>query len=119
MAASCGIYTDLTFWNTETGYTQPAKGVNPWEDGNTIVSTSAEFVSMWSGIATTLKSYPSVIFELFNEPSGAESEWFSVAQQCITSMRATGATQPILMQYWYGITYDFGSGSYLGMNWVT
>ncbi|MHA4816156.1 cellulase family glycosylhydrolase [Streptomyces aculeolatus] len=70
----------------------------------------------WTSVATTFKSYPGVIFDLFNEPQGISDAcwrdgctveqdvhppngWKAVGyQQLIEVVRATGATQPVLVQ---------------------
>jgi len=116
-AAIRGVYTVLTFWNTG-GTMEMPQGVHPWQDGNTFIKTSADFVNLWGNITTVMKNYPNLIFELFNEPTGDEAEWFSVTQQCITRIRSIGAVQPILIQYSYQINHDWGSGWYYGMDWV-
>jgi hypothetical protein len=114
-AASRGIYTDLTFYNNNP-YEGQVLNVNPWEDpGNNVLNSSADFVNLWGNVSSTLKGYPTVIFELWNEPSGNEAEWFSVAQQCITRIRDVGAVQPINIMYYLGVAYDWGNG---GVNWL-
>lgn len=116
-AANRGIYTVLTFWNTGGTMDMP-QGTHPWEDGNNLIRSSADFVNLWGNVTTTLKDYPSVIFELFNEPTGDEAEWFNVSQQCINRIRSVGATQPILIQYGYNINYDYHTGWTDGLQWV-
>jgi hypothetical protein len=106
-AADRGIYTDITFYDNIAG--------NPWDPSNGAVNSTAEFVNLWGNVTTTLKAYPSVIFELWNEPNGNETQWFSVAQQCITRIRSVGAAQPINMMYNFGVAYDWGNG---GVNWL-
>jgi hypothetical protein len=114
-AASRGIYTDLTFYNNNP-YEGQVLNVNPWEDpGNNVLNSSADFVNLWGNVSSTLKGYPTVIFELWNEPNGNETEWFSVTQQCITAIRDVGATQPINIMYNLGVAYDWGNG---GVNWL-
>ncbi|MEM2129215.1 MAG: cellulase family glycosylhydrolase [Candidatus Bathyarchaeia archaeon] len=116
-AAKRGIYTILTFWNTENGREMPTS-TTPWEDGNSLITTIGDFVNLWENVGQSLKYYPSVLFELWNEPQGDEEDWFLAVQQCINRIRSIGANQPIIVQYSYQINYDFGSGWYYGMDWV-
>ena len=110
-ASDRGIYTDLTFWrNNATG--QEPSGVLPWNDhGNNVLGSSVDFVNLWGNFTTTLKNYPTALFELWNEPnsisSSDEKAWFDTAQQCINRIRSTGATQPIIIQWGLGIGFDF------------
>ncbi|MDM4762048.1 cellulase family glycosylhydrolase [Galbitalea sp. SE-J8] len=73
-------------------------------------------LDFWTSVATTFKDYPSLIFDLFNEPQGisddcwlngcavevkehAPNGWQAVGmQQLVSTVRATGATQPVLLQ---------------------
>jgi hypothetical protein len=114
-AANRGFYTDLAFFNNDPGEGQ-LTGYLPWDDpGNDVLSSSADFVNLWRNVGSTLKNYPTVIFELWNEPNGDEATWFRVAQQCITAIRNAGATQPINMMYHLGVAYDW---AYDGVNWI-
>jgi hypothetical protein len=114
-AADRGIYTDLTFFNNNPTESQ-LTGSLPWDDpGSKVLTSSADFVNLWGNVSSTLKGYPAVIFELWNEPNGNEAEWFNVTQQCITRIRDVGATQPINVMYNLGVAYDWG---YNGVNWL-
>ena len=114
-AADRGIYTDVTFYNNNATAGQPT-GVLPWNDpGNNVLNSSVDFVNLWGNVSTTLKSYPYVIFELWNEPQGDEATWFNVTQQCITRIRSVGATQLINIMYSTGGAYDYGNN---GVNWI-
>lgn len=121
-ATDRGIYTDLVFWSNNATGSEPT-GVLPWNDaGNNVLNSSADFVNLWGNVSDTLKSYPTVLYELWNEPNsyiaGDEAIWFNVAQQCINRIRFTGATQPIIIQWDSQINYDFNSGYNDSMQWV-
>jgi hypothetical protein len=115
-SASHGIYTDLTFWNTNATNAEP-QGFLPWEDSNNVINNTADFINLWGNLTTILKDYPSVIFELWNEPNTYPS-WFSVAQQCIDRIRSVGATQPIIIQFGYEIDRDLSTSWTVGMDWA-
>jgi len=123
-AANRGIWIDIVFYNNNATDSEPV-GVLPWNDvGNNVLNSSADFVNLWANVATTLKNYPTALFELWNEPQGSsadETTWFTVAQQCINTIRTSGALQPILLQWDTQLSYDFnpnGGGVRCGMSWV-
>lgn len=118
---SSGYWTSLK--NTVSGMT--AKGayviVDPHNyarhNGELLGSglTNAEFADLWSKLASEFKSNSKVIFGIMNEPHTMGTEtWFSGAQAAITAIRATGASNLILVpgnawtgahswgQNWYG-----------------
>lgn len=71
-------------------------------NASSVIGSQQDFVDWWVSIASTLKGYPNVIFELWNEPYGnstAKQSWFNVAQQTITAIRNTGATNLIVFQW--------------------
>lgn len=65
--------------------------------------------AFWSGVARAFKDRPSVMFELFNEPRDVSwgcwrdgcvtpGGWLATgAQQLLDAVRATGATQPVIV----------------------
>ncbi len=76
-----------------------------------VIPGEAAFVQYWRDVATELKPFPNVIFEIFNEPvpvkgvgkEQAMRDWRRVWQECVDAIRSTGATQPIVIQWDYGI----------------
>ncbi|MDP3157403.1 MAG: cellulase family glycosylhydrolase [Archangium sp.] len=75
----------------------------------------AQFADFWSRLAHEFKSNPNVLFGLMNEPYGLPTEqWVTSANAAIVAIRATGATNLILVpgnawtgahswtQNWYG-----------------
>ena len=76
---------------------------------------NADFADFWSRLATEFKGNPNVLFGLMNEPYGLPTEqWVGSANAAIAAIRATGATNLILVpgnawsgahswtQNWYG-----------------
>lgn len=76
---------------------------------------NADFADLWSRLATAFKGNKSVLFGLMNEPHDMPTEqWVKAANAAIAAIRATGATQTILVpgngwtgasswsQSWYG-----------------
>jgi endoglucanase len=56
------------------------------------------FADFWSRMATMYKDYPNVVFGLMNEPHNqTAAQWYSGAVPAIKAIRATGATQLILI----------------------
>ena len=63
------------------------------------------FADLWSRLATRYKGNPKVIFGLMNEPVGSSmtaTTWLASSQAAINAVRATGATNLILVPstYW-------------------
>lgn len=66
---------------------------------------NAVFADIWTKLATRYKSYPNVIFGIMTEPVGKKltaTTWLASAQAAINAIRATGATNMILVPgaYW-------------------
>ncbi len=93
----------------------------PPYDTSGVINSVGDFVNLWISVANSLKTYPNVFFELYNEPNGDAASWFGATQQCITAIRATGATNLVVVQFNYCVGIDFvyyNSGSKWGMDWV-
>jgi len=80
----------------------------PYGQSGSLFTTEAEFVNYWSEVAEYLKSYPNVLFEIFNEPHSpaTKEQYFTMAQDCINAIRQAGAKQPIIIQWDYSIWTD-------------
>ena len=84
-------------------------------DESIVLPSEQAFVDFWTGLASELKDYPNVIFELWNEPhntaesgrtdSQAMSDWFRVAQQSVNAIRQK--TNKIVVVQW-GYCWDVG-----------
>lgn len=134
LASYRGIYVSLTWWAanaTNAGWTNAGvytgssyENTAPFPpfDYNNIINGTSDIVNMWRDIANQLKSYPNVIFELWDEPKTQDPVigpiWFSVFQQCITAIRGTGATNLIDICYGDTLNYDVGTDSSVGFSWV-
>lgn len=100
-------------------------GTNNTQDANAIITrdadagpgdtTISDFAAFWSLLADEFQTNSDVIFGLMNEPNTMSSEvWRDAAQAAINAIRATGATNQILVpgnawsgahswnQNWYG-----------------
>lgn len=118
LAAERGIYLMYTFWHVTAGGGQPDLPWPPYCESNSYIQNKQDFVDLWGDIADELKSYPNVLFELWNEPFGDDEDWFDAAQNCIDAIRSTGATNLIVVQWDWGIwmNLDYGNGG--TMSWV-
>lgn len=68
-----------------------------------VVPSQQAFVDWWISVATELKDYPNVMYELWNEPTGdadAKEAWLNVVEQCITGIREV-SDQIIVVQWAY------------------
>ncbi|KAK0648961.1 glycoside hydrolase superfamily [Cercophora newfieldiana] len=60
--------------------------------------TDADFISLWTQLATKYAKSPNLLFELMNEPHDLSlAVWSTTLQKAITAIRTAGATQPILL----------------------
>ena len=115
-AASRKIYVDFTFWRNNGLEGQPSLPYPPYDDGNGVIKSENAFVNLWASVSVALKSYPNVLFELWNEPNGdkeAQNSWFNVTQKCIDAIRDTGASNIIVLQWDYNTYLDFRNYSEL------
>jgi hypothetical protein len=118
LAEARGIYVDFVFWRNNG--TEGQVGLPYVDAGNNVINSTSDFVNLWTSVAGTLRSYPNVMFELWNEPVGVdEASWLNVTQQCVTAIRGTGASNLIVAQWGMGIGYDFTYGTTYGLNWIT
>ena len=114
MADQRGIYVVLCPWRNNA--TEPITAPtdlpwSPYDAGNNVLNSSTDFVNFWSSVATSLKNNSNVMFDLFNEPQGNATLWFSAVQSTIDGIRSTGSTNLIVVEYGYGFGVDF-SGFY-------
>lgn len=64
----------------------------------------AAFADFWAKLSKEFSGNQKVMFDLMNEPYGvSQTQWSSAAQAAVTSIRATGATNEILVP---GIDWD-------------
>jgi endoglucanase len=88
-AASKGITVDIDLHNYGAGY-----GANV----GTAQTPDSSFANFWSQMATYFKGSPNVMFGLMNEPNAqTPAAWAVAAQDAVNAIRATGATQEILV----------------------
>lgn len=111
LAADRGMYVIFDGYSVRNyfnGATQDPLPYPPYQTtpgADTIITSEDDFVDYVASVASELKIYPNVIFELWNEPQGndaAKASWFDVAQRCIDAIRATGADNLIIVQWAFG-----------------
>ena len=116
-------YSGANYQNAISSYvtTLQAQGFVPildlhWNAPGTQLASSQQLMAdadhspaFWTSVATTFKSNPGVIFDLYNEPhdvswpcwlNGCTTSggWVAAGmQQLVNAVRATGATQPIML----------------------
>ena len=88
-AATKGITVDIDLHNYGAGY---------GADVGTAQTPNSSFANFWSQMAEYFKGSPNVMFGLMNEPhSQSTASWAVSAQDAVNAIRATGATQEILV----------------------
>ncbi|MFX0132462.1 MAG: glycoside hydrolase family 5 protein [Candidatus Hodarchaeota archaeon] len=86
------------------------------ENAELVISNEQEFIALWESVASELKDYPNIIFELWNEPNRGNYEeeqalnsWFAVVQSCIDVIRSVGAKQLIIVHWGYNCWVDLNN----------
>ena len=88
-AATKGVTVDLDLHNYGAAY---------GADVGTAQLPDAAFANFWSQMATAFEKSPNVIFGLMNEPNvQTPAAWAVAAQDAVNAIRATGASQEILV----------------------
>jgi hypothetical protein len=118
--AQRGIYVIYEGWMVEANGQQndlpyppytPGQGTDP----GAVIGSEQDYINYMTSEAQILKDYPNVILGMWNEPvlanTTVEANWFNVVQRAITSMRATGCNNVILVQDGYGTSVN--------LNWYT
>lgn len=122
------IFTGYRVTNYFDGGNQDPLPYPPYQTStgaSSVISSKRNFINWWADVANQLKSYPNVIFEVWNEPHGdsvAMTEYFGVIQQVINAIRATGAQQLIMVQWDYGswVNLDYPPPNDAStMDWIT
>jgi hypothetical protein len=122
------IYTGYRVTNYFDGGNQDPLPYPPYQTSagaSSVIGSQQDFINWWADVANTLKNYPNVIFEIWNEPNGdatAMSGFFAVQQQVINAIRATGAQNLIMAQWDYGswVNMDYPPpNSAATMDWIT
>ncbi|MHA1833158.1 MAG: glycoside hydrolase family 5 protein, partial [Candidatus Baldrarchaeia archaeon] len=107
-------YTVKCYW---TGGDQDPLPFPPYQtspNASAIIANVSEFVDFWRSVASELKSYPNVIFEIWNEPHNRQSvsnrtheeafmDWMNAWNLCVEAIREEGATQPVIFQWAMGV----------------
>jgi hypothetical protein len=115
-------YSVRDYYNGETQDPLPYPPYQTTSGASSVIASQQDFINWWVSMANVFKSYPNVIFELWNEPHGnsaAKTSWFTVAQSCTTAIRATGATNLIVFQWDYGNYWDLDHNSGETFGWIT
>jgi len=84
------------------------------QDASSIIANTAEFADFWRSVASELKDYSNVIFEIWNEPCNRMSvsnktheeafiDWMDAWNLCVNAIREEGATQPVIFQWAMGV----------------
>jgi hypothetical protein len=131
MAAQMGMYYIFDPYNLkgygEEGCTQDHMPFPPYTNNTDVIPNEDAFVEYWRSVASELKDYPNVIFEIYNEPVGpekteeeAKADWHRVWQKVINAIRSTGADQPIIIQWGYGVwvNLDFYTSPHGDLQWI-
>ena len=99
IAQDYGIYVIIVPWSVASDEGQVEVPYPPYTARTDVIGSTQDFVDFWVNVANELKVYPNVLFDLWNEPVGADPDtWFSVAQQTIDGIRTV--TDHIVIFQW-------------------
>lgn len=120
------VFTAYRVTNYFNGGNQDPLPYPPYQTSagaSSVIGSKQDFVDYWTSVASVLKDYPNVIFEIWNEPNGdgnAMTEFFGVQQQVINAIRATGAQNIVMAQWDFGswVNLDYLSGGGSTMDWI-
>jgi len=120
-----GIYVILEWFAIRVGW--PPLGLDPvpWPpysqtDGGEVITSRADWVNFWVEVATELKDYNNIIFELWNEPHGDTSycnEFMLGCDEAITAIRSIPCDNLIIIHwsycdgFWWIPWYKSGGGA--------
>jgi endoglucanase len=101
MTASVEACTSLDGYCMIEPHPEDSNGVYAGWMGNVVGSAgcpNTAFANLWSQLATQWMNNPYVVFGLCNEPNSMSTmQWYQAAQAAITAIRATGATNLIMV----------------------
>ncbi len=117
--AERGMYVILDAYSVRCYWTKGDQDPLPFppyqtsENASEIIGSVDDFVDFWRSVASELKDYPNVIFEIWNEPHNTASanktdeeafmDWMNAWNLCADAIREVGATQPIIFQWGMGV----------------
>lgn len=97
IAQQYGLYFQIRLWATDPSEGRIEQPYSPYST----VWTRQDFINFWASVATELKGYPNVIFQLYDEPDGNVTLWFETAKQAITAIRNAGAENLVVVHWQY------------------
>lgn len=135
MLTSNGLTPVIDFYsiqggaNTRGGSVPLPMYMNAQELSVTGWTSPQDFANFWGSVATFLKDLP-VVFDIWNEPAydannnGIDPQtlwanWFPAVQLAINAIRATGATNPIMIEVGMGPSWNFSGDSGETLDWIT
>ncbi|MFA5365943.1 MAG: cellulase family glycosylhydrolase [Candidatus Bathyarchaeia archaeon] len=115
-----GIYVEMVP-HVDNSSTEHSFDDMPWKISDSINILSPEdFANAWGNVSDLYKNETNVLFYLWNEPQGDQTEYFAGAQLAVNAIRATGATNVIVLSKGYGIGIDYNWPSSNGnVSWIT
>lgn len=119
-AGERGIYLIVGFGDVKWWSPDYIEGPYPWPpytNYTSIVADKQDFIDIYANLASELRDFPNVIFEVYGEWGGGadiatQNEWFNVVQKCVDAIRAAGAHQII------DVGWGWGLGGSNTMDWV-
>jgi len=118
MAADRGIYYMYTPWCVTSAEGQVQLPFPPYSSATGVIPTEQAFIDYWVSVATELGIYDNVIYDLWNEPTGAIDDWYRVWQKVINAIRGLGDEHLIVVQYYDSVYWNLDDMHGATMSWV-
>lgn len=95
IAQEYGLYFQIRLWEPDSREGSVDQPYAPYSTR----WTQQDFINFWTSVATELKSYPNVIFTLYDEPLGNQTLWFDMATRAINAIRTAGADNLVVVHW--------------------
>lgn len=82
------------------------------------ITSELDFIEFCKSVVSELKNEPNFMFEVWNEPSSGQSDFFRVSKQAIEELRQISTT-PVIIQWGYCWGVDWAWDSGLGLPFST
>jgi hypothetical protein len=106
LAGEYGIYVVYDVYSAAIGEGQNLLPWPPWSPYD-VLPDPAAFVNFWVSVVSELKNYPNVLFELYNEPGGNQTEWFQTVQLTVNAIRNIPDDHIMIVQWGYCGGFDW------------
>jgi hypothetical protein len=115
-----GLYVELCPYKDNADTAEPFSDLPWFISDNVCIHSAEEFAYMWGNFSYWFKDEPNILFYLWNEPQAwLNQTYFDGVQLAVNAIRATDATNIIIISNAYGLGLDFGwMPTNWGLSWI-